>query len=275
MTRRLTARLVFGLLIVSSAPLMGQTNDRRPNPAALSPVQKTGIDPTDIRTRIEAAFTYTERANGVDRQNINLRLEREFAGQSFNLRLDIPFIAADIPDMSSEDGIGDIGVRLNYRYMNTPGRSAVLGATLTLDTASDDSLGDGTTKLTGVWVNSWRKKVWMLSMVGLATWSESGDHDRAGVVPIVAYQPMRKYWSYVSLGVPVIRDLSDDETITIGLVRIGKVFRDGRVLYAGSRYDLSGNSDDDFVATLGYRMMVRLGIGTVMLRRVPVSLDSV
>ena len=255
MTSRLLGRLVFAFLIVSATPSLGQADDRRSDSAKPSPVEKTGIDPTDIRTRIEAAYTYTERANGVDRQNINLRLEREFAGQSFNLRLDIPFIAADIPDRSSEEGIGDIGVRLNYRYMNTPGRSAVLGATLTLDSASDDSLGDGTTKLTGVWVNSWRKRVWMLSMVGLATWSESGDHDRAGVIPIVAYQPMRKYWSYVSLGVPVIRDLSDDETITIGLVRIGKVFRDGRVLYAGTRYNLSGNSDDDFVATLGFRMM--------------------
>ncbi len=255
MTSRLLLQVVFGLLIVSSAPLMGQSNDRQSDSAALSPVEKTGIDPTDIRTRIEAAYTYTERATGVDRQNINLRLEREFSGQRFNLRLDIPYIAADIPQTASQEGLGDIGIRLNYRYMNSPGRSALVGATLTLDTASDDSLGDGTTKFTGVWVNSWRKNVWMFSTVGLATWSESGDHDRAGVIPLLAYQPMRKYWSYVSLGVPVVRDLSDDETITIGLVRIGKVFRAGKVLYAGTRYDLSGNSDDDFVATIGYRVM--------------------
>ena len=66
---------------------------------------------------------------------------------------------------------------------------------------------------------------------------------------------MRKYWSYVSLGLPVVRDLDEDETVTLALFRLGKVYRGGSVLYTGTRYDLSGNADDDLVVTLGYRFI--------------------
>ena len=217
--------------------------------------QRTGIDPTDIRTRFEAAYTYNERSNGVIRHNVNVRLEREFPGKNLNVRLDLPYVSADIPDMPDQGGLGDIAVRLNYRYLNTRSHSALVAAAVTLDTAGDDSLGDGTTKVTGVWVNSWRRKAWLLSAATLATWSESGEHDSAGLVPLAAYQPMRKYWSYVSLGLPVVRDLDDNETITLGILRIGKLFTGGSVLYTGTRYDLSGNADDDLVVTLGYRFM--------------------
>ncbi len=147
-----------------------------------APSDKTGIDPTDIRTRIEAAYTYNERANGVTRQNINVRLEREFAGKELNIRVDLPYIYADIPDASSQNGLGDIGVRLNYRYRKTSGHSALVG-------------------------------------------------------------------------VPVVRDLDDDETITLAVLRVGKVFGNGSVAYLGTRVDLSGNADDDLVATLGYRYL--------------------
>ncbi len=67
-----------------------------------------------------------------------------------NVRLDLPIIYADIPDENSQGGVGDIGIRINYRYTNTKSHSALVGSTITLDTASDDMLGDGTTKLTGV-----------------------------------------------------------------------------------------------------------------------------
>ncbi len=243
----LTVRTSFILLLV----LPGMTAAQKQE----APSAKTGIDPTDIRTRIEAAYTYNERANGVTRQNFNLRLEREFTGRELNVRIDIPYIYADIPDMSSQTGVGDIGLRLNYRYRHTRGYSALVGATLTLDTAAGETLGDGTTKVTGVWVNSWRRQAWMLSTATLATWSDSGEHDSAGVVPLVAYQPMRKYWSYVTVGVPVVRDLDDDETITLALLRIGKVFANRGIAYLGTRIDLSGNADDDLVITLGYRYL--------------------
>ncbi len=242
-------RAAKGALLLLAIPAIAAAQQDK------APTQKTGIDPTDIRTRIEAAYTYNERANGVTRQNINVRLEREFAGKELNVRVDLPYIYADIPNASSQDGLGDIGVRLNYRYKNTPGHSALVGATLTLDAAAEEALGDGTTKFTGVWVNSWRRQAWMLSAVTLATWSESGEHDSAGLVPLAAYQPMRKYWSYVSVGVPVVRDLDDDETITLAVLRVGKVFRNGSVAYLGTRVDLSGNADDDLVATLGYRYL--------------------
>ena len=124
------------------------------------------------------------------RQNINFRLEREFTGGNFNVRLDIPIIRADIPDMSSQEGLGDLGIRLNYRYKNTPGHSALIGATITLDTAAADALGDDTTKITGIWVNSWRKQKRLFSIFATGTWSESGKHDSAGIGPLVAYQPM-------------------------------------------------------------------------------------
>jgi hypothetical protein len=49
----------------------------------------------------------------VTRHNITIRLEREFPGRGMNIRLDMPIIYADIPDGSSQNGLGDIGVRLN------------------------------------------------------------------------------------------------------------------------------------------------------------------
>lgn len=175
-----------------------------------TPSQQTGIDPTDIQTRIETAYTYNERESGVTRHNVNIRMEREFAGRGMNIRLDIPIVYSEIPNESSQEGVGDIGIRLNYRYKNTPGYSALFGSTITFDTAADNTLGDGTTKLTGVWVNSWRKRTWLFSGVTLATWSESGKKDAAGIVPGVAYQPMKSFLSYVSVGLPIIRDIDDN-----------------------------------------------------------------
>ena len=249
------SRLNPTLLLLAAAAGFPAPSAAETDRDASSPTSRTGIDPTDIRTRIEAAYTYNERASGVTRHNINLRLEREFPGRNLNVRLDVPLIYADIPAASSQDGLGDIGIRVNYRYKNTPGHSALVAGTITLDTASDDALGDGTTKLTGVWVNSWRRQAWMLSAVTLATWSDSGEHDSAGVVPLLAYQPMKKYWSYISVGLPVVRDLDDDETIVLGVFRFGKVFNNGSVAYLGTRIDLSDNADDDLVATIGYRYM--------------------
>ena len=86
--------------------------------------------------------------------------------------------------------------------------------------------------------------------------SDSGRQDAVGVVPFFAYQPMRKYWSYVSAGIPIVRDLDDDDTISLAVVRIGKVFDKGSVAFVGTRLDLSGNADDDLVATVGYRYLL-------------------
>lgn len=248
---------IIGLLIVVIwfIPQSTIAQDSQAAKTSGSPTQQTGIDPTDIRTRFESAYTYNERSNGVTRHSINLRLEREFKGNDMNVRLDLPIIYADIPGENSQDGVGDIGVRINYRYTNTKSYSALVGSTITLDTASEDALGDGTTKLTGVWVNSWRREIWLFSSVALATWSESGEHDAAGAIPFVAYQPMKKYLSYVSLGLPVIRDLDSDDTVTKAVMRFGKVFDGGNVAYLGTRFDLSGNADDDLVVTIGYRHM--------------------
>ncbi|MBW2562558.1 MAG: hypothetical protein JRE29_00750 [Deltaproteobacteria bacterium] len=245
--------LTLVILLFLNKPTAAQNTST--SKAEGNPSQQTGIDPTDIRTRIETAYTYNERESGVTRHNLNIRLEREFAGHGMNIRLDVPLVYSDIPNESSQEGVGDIGIRFNYRYKNTPGYSALLGSTITLDTAADNTLGDGTTKLTGVWVNSWRKKAWLFSGVALATWSESGEKDAAGIVPGVAYQPMKKYLSYVSLGLPIIRDIDDDETATLAIVRFGKVFHGGNVLYLGIRKDLSGKADDDLVITIGYRHM--------------------
>ena len=232
----------------------GQGSDRSEDSES-NPSQQTGIDPTDIRARIEAAYTYNERANGVTRHNLNVRFEREAPSKTWNVRFDIPLIFADIPDADSEEGLGDVGIRLNYRYRNTRTSSALVGAVVTLDTAASEQLGEGTTKLTGIWSHSFRRGKWLLAPTGIGTWSDSGEHDSAGLVPVAAYQPMKKLWSYLSVGVPVVRDLDEDETIVLALVRIGKVFKSGSVFYGGSRVDLSGKADDDLVVTFGFRRM--------------------
>jgi len=236
-------------------PLLASAQESPSSKAVGGPSGQTGIDPTDIRTRIEAAYTYNERGDDVTRHNINLRLEREFSGRGMNIRLDVPLLYADIPGNSSQSGLGDIGIRFNYRYTNTSRYSALIGSSISLDTASDDALGDDTTKLSGFWVNSWRRKAWLASMVTLATWSNSGEHDAAGIAPFLAYQPMKKYLSYISMGLPIIRDLDDDETITLAAFRLGKVFPGGNVTYLGTRIDLSGHADDDVVVTIGYRRL--------------------
>ena len=155
---RFPACLVLVLALAASINVFPSERGEEEPDRDAAPTQRTGIDPTDIRTRVEAAYTYNDRADETTRQNINLRLEREFRGRELNVRFDIPYISADIPSMSSQDGLGDIAVRVNYRYKNTRKHSAVVAGLVTLDTASEDALGDGTTKLTGVWVNSWRQR---------------------------------------------------------------------------------------------------------------------
>ena len=83
--------------------------------------------------------------------------------------MDIPFISADVPDAPSQAGVGDVGLRFNYRFANTTSRSSLLGAAVRLDTASNDALGDDTTQITGFLVNSWRRQAWILSAAASAT----------------------------------------------------------------------------------------------------------
>jgi hypothetical protein len=230
-----------------NAPASRQSDD---------PTLRTGIDPTDIRTRIETAYTYNDRSNDVTRHSFDIRLDRAFIKYGMNIRLDLPIIYADIAHGSSQGGLGNIGITFNYRYKKTPGHSALVGGAVKINTATQEALGDGTTKLTGVWVNSWRQRPWLLSIVTLATWSESGEYDAVGGIPLIGYQPMKKYLSYATLGFPVTQNLDDNETATTAIIRFGKVFKGGSVVNLGTRVDLSGNSDDKLVITIGYRRML-------------------
>jgi hypothetical protein len=252
--------LVITLCIVVLAFVLVSQNayaqEKSKSSQSSDPSSQTGIDPTDIRTRIEAAYTYNERSNNVIRHHLNLRLDRAFLRYGMSIRLEVPVIYADISQGNSEGGLGDLGVTYSYRYKDTQGHSALVGGEIRFETATEDALGDGTTKLTGVWVNSWREKQWLLAAVALAAWSESGDYDAVGVVPFIGYQPMKKYISYASIGLPVIRNLDDDQTATSATLRFGRVFGGGSVAYFGTRIDLSGNSDDELVVTIGYRYML-------------------
>ncbi len=73
--RSLISIFIIGLLIVvfSFMPQSAIAQDSQAAKTSGAPAQQTGIDPTDIRTRIESAYTYNERENGVTRHVIRVR----------------------------------------------------------------------------------------------------------------------------------------------------------------------------------------------------------
>jgi len=215
---------------------------------------KTGIDPTEIIGRIEFNYTYVEKEVGTLRHSGVFRFDRDI-NESTIVKMEVPVATAEIVNGGSESGLGDVGFSLAHRFYHSDFFSSMVGGSITLDTASDSALGESANSLTLGTFNSWRPKPWLYAAIMFAKFSEETDDNRFTFAPLIGYQPMMEYLSYVTVGPSASHYWNRNDTAFGTVVSLGKVMKNGDIYSFGSRFSLDGESDDKTVLTLGYRRL--------------------
>ena len=150
----LAATVLFGL----AAPGVRAQEDDLAESAATDKVDKTGTNPINFQrdVRIYNEYLWLNTAGDGNQNLTTFEFRTPFAGDKWQFRTRIPYnkVTADVNDDGMDDtddsGLGDI----NFRLLTVPylkGANAFAYALeVFLDTASDDSLGAGTTSLAPV-----------------------------------------------------------------------------------------------------------------------------
>ena len=237
--------LLLALLLVSFSAI---SNDKK------LAAEQTGIDPTEVIGRIEFNYSYVEKEIGTKRHSGVFRFDRDI-NDSTLIKVEVPIATAELVDGGRENGLGDIGFSLANRFYHSDSFSSMIGGAITLDTATDPSLGESANSLTLGTFNSFRVKPWLFSGILFAKFSEESEDNRLTFAPLIGYQPMVEYLSYVPVGPSASHYWERDDTFFGTVVSLGKVMKNGDVYSFGSRFSLDGESDDKLVINLGYRRL--------------------
>ncbi|WNC71773.1 hypothetical protein RGQ13_16875 [Thalassotalea psychrophila] len=216
----------------------------------------TGLDPTEVIGRIEFNYTYLEQKNGTERHSGVLKLDTDLDSKTI-AGMEVPLSSAKLSDGSSQNGIGDVGFNIRRSVYVSPSFSVMAGGGITLDTASDDQLGDGSHNVSAGVFTAWRHGTWMIANITSIKFHEdhAKDLNSFSLVPLIAYQPMGKYLSYVSLGLPFSYRYESEDEVMNGFLSFGKVMANKDVYSVGSKFNISGPDNDDFVLTIGYKRL--------------------
>ncbi len=234
------------LLLGAEAAGTRQTKEERP--------VSIGIDQTEIIGRYSVNYVYVEKDNGTERHNLGLGLDKDIS-DSAKLGFAIPVTYAETGEGDSADGIGDVKLIVGWRFYHTPGLSALVSARVVLDTSTDDILGDGNYKLQPATAVSWRKTKWLLTLAGSCTVSEDSDQNDVNLSPLLGYQPMGKYLSYVTVGPSFTYGLETYEDAVNVTTFMGKVLPNHDVVALGSQYNVEGVDDNKAFLLLSWRRL--------------------
>jgi hypothetical protein len=213
-----------------------------------------GIDQTEIIGRYAANYAFFEKDDGTKRHNLALLLEKDFT-KSIKAGLIVPLTYAETLDGDEETGVGDVKLNLGWRFYHTPKFSALLSGRGVLDTATEDILGDASYKLQTGLVGSWRKAAWLFSLAGGWTLSEDSDQNDVSISPLLGWQPMAKYLSYITLGPSFSYGLETEEDALGVTVFLGKVMKNKDVIALGSQYNLEGVDDNKAFLLLSWKRL--------------------
>ena len=215
----------------------GAAGDARTRPAS------TGIDPTEIVGRYAINYAYVEKNSGTERHNLGLKFEKDFF-ESVKIGVILPLTYAKTVEGGEESGLGDMKVIGGWRFYHREKMSALLSVFGTLDTSTDSVLGDGNYKLqTGLTV-SWRRSEWLLALAGGWTVSEDSMQNEVSISPLLGYQPMAKYLSYITVGPSYGYGLESHEDALGVTLFMGKVLPNKDVLALGMQNNLDGVDDN-------------------------------
>ena len=242
---------VTALSLCSASVSAGQAEDLAAKEDA---AKGTGLDPTEVVGRIEFNYNYTERENKTERHSGVLVLEKDVNATSV-FAVDVPLVAAKLPIGDEQYGIGDVRFRFRKLAYKSGKFATAFGTGLELDTASDDQLGDGNASLRVSMFNSYKHGEWIFAAFNSVSYSEDENYNQVTVAPMVAYQPMGTYLSYVRLFLPVGYLTEREESVTNVFLNLGKVMPNKDIYAIGTKQNLSGPDDDQFVFLLSYRRL--------------------
>lgn len=216
----------------------------------------TGLDPTEVIGRVEFNYTYLEQKTGTERHSGVLKIDTDLDDKTI-VGFEMPLSSAKIPDGGDQNGIGDVGINIRRSVYVSPSFSVMAGGGITFDTASEDQLGEGSHSLSAGVFTAWRHGVWMIANItSLRVYeSHAEDLNSLSLVPLIAWQPMGEYLSFVSLGLPFSYRYESEDEVMNGFLSLGKVMANKDVYSIGTKFNISGPDNDDFVLTIGYKRL--------------------
>lgn len=214
----------------------------------------TGLDPAEIISRFEINYTYVEKESGTKRHSAVFGYDQEISQKSL-WGISVPVTSAKPEVDDDQTGIGDVQLKYRNRWFKEGKFSVAYGAGVTLDTATDDQLGDGDNEINGGLMMSWKDGPWLLGNLTILSLSDDKTKSAFRLAPMVAYQPMGEYISYYVAGSSVSYLFDEEDEYITAFFNIGKVMDNGDIYYIGSQGTVSGESDDDFILNIGYRRL--------------------
>ncbi|MDG2392933.1 MAG: hypothetical protein P8M49_05435 [Thalassotalea sp.] len=216
--------------------------------------EATGLDPTQVVGRVEFNYSYIEKKNGTERQSGILALDKDISKKTV-IGMEIPLATAQLANGDEQNGIGDVKLQIRHLAFVKGKFVTSFGSSVTLDTSSEDQLGDNAHAIGVGMFNAWKHGEWLVANVTSVKVSEDENYDSVSLSPIVAYQPMAKYLSYIRVAGSYVLRTDSGDSITNAFVNLGKVMPNKDVYSFGTKFNISGPDDDDFVLFLGYRRL--------------------
>ena len=213
-----------------------------------------GIDPTEIIGRFGLNYSYVEKKSGLERQSVGVVFEKDLSETS-KVGIRVPFTMADAPDGSSTEGMGDTTILAGHRFYHTEGFSALASVFVSLDTASEEQLGEGENSVGAGVSGAWRRDAWLLALSGNGRVSGDEEDNSLGVSPLIGYQPMAKYLSYITLGPSFSYRIESGDHITTATVFGGKILANGDVIALGIRATVDGPDDNDLIVLASFKRL--------------------
>jgi hypothetical protein len=243
--------LRMALILTSTVLLLGNPvhAEERAKPKSL------GIDPTEVIGRIGVNYTFIERNSGTLRHSALVGFSKALTDSS-NIGINVPFTVADIEGAGSKKGLGNIGLRASSRFYHADTFSALVGARLLLNTATDDALGDDTLSGTLGLSTAWRKKKMLYALSSSLGLDEDSEQNSISLSPFIGYQPMNRYISYLTLGPSFSQRLEENERFTTATIFAGKVMPNMDIFAAGTRFTIDGEDQNKSVILLSYRRIL-------------------
>jgi len=104
-----------------------------------------GTSPTDIITRTDLEYRFTDSQNGTKTQALVARFDYAFSPDIL-FRADIPFLITDpnVDGINDKTGIGDLFVRVGWQTFGNTKFTLFLAGDMILDTATENLLGSDT-----------------------------------------------------------------------------------------------------------------------------------
>jgi hypothetical protein len=215
----------------------------------------TGLDPTQVIGRVEFNYSYTEQQNGTKRHSGILGIDKDISKTTV-IGIKVPLSTAELANGDEQNGIGDIQLQIRKLAFVKGKFITSFGAGVTLDTASEDQLGNNSNSVGAGMFNAWKHGEWLVATISAVNFSEDDNYNSISLSPMVAYQPMGDYVSYVRTALSYVYRTESEQSITNAFINIGKVMPNKDVYSIGTKLNISGPDDDDFVVLLKYRRLL-------------------